>query len=130
MARPCTARSTGSSVKSPLARAYDHSISGFKKCKNFCTFCNRRKGPPCDRVVDHRLGRRVISESKADSAGHDALRIIIVLKSGSADRITGENAQDALIRTHAALQQANEKRLPIVEYATEEELEASDDIES
>jgi hypothetical protein len=86
---------------------------------------------PCDQAVDHRLGRRVISESTADSAGHDALRITIVLiESGSADRITGDKAVDALIRTHTALRQANEERLPIVEYATEEELEASDDTES
>jgi len=86
--------------------------------------------PPFDQVVDHRLGRRVISESTANSTGHDALRIIMSSREQKRRSDHRGHTLDALIRDHAALQQANEERLPIVEYVTKEELEASDDTES
>jgi len=46
----------------------------------------------------------VIREPIRDSVGHDALRVTIVLKRGSANRITGDNVVDALVEIHTALE--------------------------
>jgi hypothetical protein len=74
--------------------------------------------------------RRVFSEPIADSDGRDALYVTIVLRRGSADKITGDMALDTLVEIEQALRAAGENRFPIIEYATEEELEASDETES
>jgi hypothetical protein len=68
--------------------------------------------------------QRVFSEPASDSEGHEALRITIVLKRGSAGRISGEKALDALVGTERALREAGDDRFPILEYVTEEELES------
>jgi hypothetical protein len=74
--------------------------------------------------------QRVFSEPASDSEGHEALRITIVLKRGSADKISGDMALDTLVRIEKALREAREDRFPIIDYVTEEELESSDDAES
>lgn len=76
--------------------------------------------------------KRVFSEPAADSEGQEALRITIVLKRGSADKISGEQALDTLVGIGRALREASEDRFPIIEYVTEEELESelSGDTES
>ena len=74
--------------------------------------------------------RRVESGPASDSEGHEALRITVVLKRGSADRITGDNALDMLVGIERALRQATEDRFPIIDFVTEEELESRGDAES
>lgn len=75
--------------------------------------------------------QRVDSEPTLDSEGKDALHITIVLKRGSAGKISGDNALDTLVRIERALREAKEERFPIISYVTEEELEdTSGDTES
>jgi hypothetical protein len=74
--------------------------------------------------------QRVFSEPASDSEGLEALRITIVLKRGSADKISGEKALNTLVGIERALREAGEDRFPIIEYVTEEELESSGDTES
>jgi len=74
--------------------------------------------------------RRVDSEPTLDSEGQEALHITIVLKGGSADKISGDTALDTLVRIERALREASEERFPIISFVTEEELESSGDTES
>jgi RecB family exonuclease len=69
----------------------------------------------------------VSSSPTIDSEGHDALRITIVLKSGSESRISGNAALGTLVGIRDRLRRAGEERLAIIEYATKEELEAGGD---
>jgi hypothetical protein len=64
----------------------------------------------------------VTSEDVVDSVGRDALQITIVLTSGSSERITGEQALKTLVDIQDSLQRQGEQRLPIIAYATEDEL--------
>jgi hypothetical protein len=74
--------------------------------------------------------QRVLSEPASDSEGQEALHITIVLKRGSADKISGDSALDALVRIERDLRQGGEERFPIIDFVTEEELESSGDTES
>jgi hypothetical protein len=74
--------------------------------------------------------RRVFSEPIADSDGQDALYVTIVLRPGGTDKITGDMVVDTAVEIQRALRAAGEDRFPIIEYATEEELAASDETES
>jgi hypothetical protein len=74
--------------------------------------------------------RRVVSERAADSQGQEALHITIVLKPGGADNISGDMALDTLVEVETALRGASEYRFPIIDFATEEELESSGETES
>jgi hypothetical protein len=69
----------------------------------------------------------VANTAITDSTGGDALQITIVLTPGSTDAITGERALRTLGEIRTRLQEAGEQRLPIVEYATQEELTESGD---
>jgi hypothetical protein len=69
----------------------------------------------------------VSSSPTIDSEGHDALRITIVIKSGSESKIGGDAALDTLVGIKYRLRREGEERLAIVEYATKEELEAGGD---
>jgi len=69
----------------------------------------------------------VSSSTAVDSEGHDALRITIVITPGAETKITGDAALDTLVGIKESLRRAGEERLPIVEYATKEELEAGGD---
>lgn len=69
----------------------------------------------------------VMSEPTTDSQGRDALRITIVIKPGSAAKLGGNAVLDTLVEIQQELRQAGEERFPIVEYATEEELQDSGD---
>jgi hypothetical protein len=69
--------------------------------------------------------QRVDSEPALDSEGQAALHITIVLKRGTAGKISGDNALDTLVRIEKALREAKEERFPIISYVTEEELEDS-----
>jgi hypothetical protein len=82
-------------------------------------------------VLKRRAGvDRVFSEPTADSEGHDALHITIVLRPGAADKISGDMALDTLVEVDKALRGAGEARFPIIDFATEEELQSSDETES
>jgi hypothetical protein len=69
----------------------------------------------------------VISEPTIDSEGHEALRITIVIPPGAAASLGGDAALDTLTQIQDRLQTAGEDRFPIVEYATEDELQSSVD---
>jgi hypothetical protein len=69
--------------------------------------------------------QRVYSEPTLDSEGSDALHVTIVLRRGSAGKITGDDALDTLVGIERALREAKEERFPIISYVTEEELEDS-----
>jgi hypothetical protein len=69
----------------------------------------------------------IVSDSAIDSEGREALRITIVIKPGAATRIRGDAALDILVQIQDRLREAGEERFPIVEYATQEELEESGD---
>jgi hypothetical protein len=71
--------------------------------------------------------QRVLSEPTVDSTGQEALRITIVMKRGSFDKISGDGALNTLVRVNRALRDAHEERFPIIEFATEEELEVNAD---
>ena len=70
---------------------------------------------------------RVISETATDSQGRDALKITIVIRPDALGRLTGDAALDTLVQIQEQLAQAGEERFPIVEYATEKELQESGD---
>jgi hypothetical protein len=81
-------------------------------------------------VLKRRAGvHRVFSEPAADSEGHEALHITIVLKPGAADKISGDMALDTLVEVDKALRGAGEDRFPIIDFATEKELQSSDETE-
>ena len=69
----------------------------------------------------------ITSKPFIDSEGHDALRITIVLRPGGLDRIEGDATLDTLIQIQRKLQEAGEDRFPLVEYATEGEIEDGGD---
>ena len=74
--------------------------------------------------------RRVVSEPTLDSRGQEWLQITIILKEGSADKITGDDALDTLVSIDRVLRAAGEDRFPIIDYVTKEELASSCDAES
>jgi hypothetical protein len=74
--------------------------------------------------------QRVVSEPAVDSDGDEVLHITIVLKRGSADKISGDKALDTLVGIDRALREASEDRFPILDFVTEEELESVGDTES
>lgn len=69
----------------------------------------------------------IVSDSAIDSEGREALRITIVIKPGAVTKIRGDAALDTLVQIQDRLREAGEERFPIVEYATQEELEESGD---
>jgi hypothetical protein len=73
---------------------------------------------------------RVLSEDAIDLDGHDALRLTIVLTPGSVPGIDRHAILDTLVQIHDRLRDAGDERFPIVNYATEDELEDSAEAES
>src|SRR5437763_1308669 len=74
--------------------------------------------------------RNVLAEPAIDSEGEDGLRITIVVASDAAEKLSGQSALDILVQLLDRLRQAGEERFPLIEYATEDELENIDDTES
>lgn len=73
---------------------------------------------------------RAIAEPAVDLDGDDAWRVTIVLADDAAvDAISGDEVLDNLVQIHERLRQKGDERLPIVHFATEEELQKSDDPE-
>ena len=72
--------------------------------------------------------RRVMSEATTDSEGKDALRVTLVLSDNL--KTVPDSILDLLVKIQHKLQDLGENRFPIVEFATEEELDSSADSES
>lgn len=70
---------------------------------------------------------RVLSEPTIDSEGREALKITIVLRPEAVPELKGDSVLDTLIKVQDRLRDAGEERFPILEYATQDELEASGD---
>ena len=68
----------------------------------------------------------VLSEPTVDSQGREALQITIVLEPGVAEKFKGDAVLKTLVEIQSQLQTAGEDRFPIVQYATEDELNESD----
>jgi hypothetical protein len=66
---------------------------------------------------------RVLSEDRIDSQGQDALHLTIVWAPGSTPRLDGDAILGTLVQIHRHLLDAGDERLPLVDYATEDELE-------
>jgi hypothetical protein len=64
---------------------------------------------------------RVESEPTVDSQGEEALDVLVVLAPGVAENFTGAEVVDTLVQISAKLMEAEDERLPIIRYATEEE---------
>lgn len=74
---------------------------------------------------------RVIVEPAVDLDGDNAWRVMIVLADEDAvDAITGDAVLDNLVQIHERLRKHGDDSLPIVQFATEEELRKSDSPES
>tara|TARA_Y100000294_G_scaffold148471_1_gene144857 strand:+ start:100 stop:645 length:546 start_codon:yes stop_codon:yes gene_type:complete len=56
-----------------------------------------------------------------NSQGHEALKIAITISPGADKRIKGEAILSALVKLKERLQDMRERRVPFMEYATEEE---------
>lgn len=67
---------------------------------------------------------RVMIEPTIDSQGEEALRVTLVLDRQVAERVTGDQALNVLRGIQQGLWNEGETRLPIIEYATEDELRA------
>ena len=65
---------------------------------------------------------RVESEPTTDSAGQEALNLLIVIAPDVVETINGDAVVDTLVQIIDRLQEAGDDRFPIIEYATEEEL--------
>jgi len=68
---------------------------------------------------------RVLVEPTVDSRGEEALRVTLVLDPQVVEQVTGDQALDVLVDINEALQVEGDERLPIIFYATEEELRAA-----
>ena len=66
---------------------------------------------------------RVLTQPSTDSEGGEALRITLVLKPEAVRALSGDTALNLLVDIQQKLSRAGEERLPIVDYATEQELE-------
>lgn len=69
----------------------------------------------------------VLSESTTDSTGGEAVRITIVIKPDFVAKLEGDAVLDTLVEIQDKLRAAGDDRFPIVEYATEAELQDSGD---
>jgi len=74
--------------------------------------------------------RSVKTEPATDSEGEEALRITIVVTPDAVTQLESGPVLDTLVQLQDRLREAGEERFPIVEYATEEELEEIGDSES
>ena len=66
-------------------------------------------------------------EAITDSEGQDGLRVTVIIRPEAIDKLTGDAALDTLVQVQKNLREAGEERFPIVEYATEKELQESGD---
>ncbi len=74
--------------------------------------------------------RRVMTEPAATFDGEEAVRITIVLTPEAVDQLANGDPIDVLSRIWDGLRSAGDERFPILQYATEAELEDVGDSES
>jgi hypothetical protein len=74
--------------------------------------------------------RRVMTEPAATFDGEDAVRITIVLTPEAVDQLADGDPGDVFIRVWNEMRAAGDHRFPILDYATEAELEDVGDSES
>jgi hypothetical protein len=74
--------------------------------------------------------RRVMAEPAATFAGEDAVMITIVLTPEAVAQLVKGDALDVLSRIWDGFRRAGDERFPMLEYATEAELEDVGDSES
>jgi len=78
----------------------------------------------------HTFGRdsvlRILREPAADSRGHDAVKLTVVIAPDAVPKLT-EKSLDALVSVQNRLSEMREDRTPIIEFATEEELDQNAD---
>jgi hypothetical protein len=74
--------------------------------------------------------RRVMAEPTETFDGEDAVRITIVLTPEAVDQLAAGDPGDVFIRVWNAFRAAGDHRFPILDYATEAELEDVGDSES
>ncbi|MFS8039098.1 hypothetical protein ACI7BZ_19425 [Xanthobacter sp. AM11] len=89
------------------------------------------------RQIAEEVGRRQLPEGSVhraevqptlDSSGQGALRILFVLEPGAPERIPGDALLKLLVGLRMELERRGEERVPIVKYATTDEVaEARDD---
>jgi hypothetical protein len=65
-----------------------------------------------------------------DSTANEAVRITIVIRPDAVKHLKGDAVLDTLVHIQEQLNKAGDERVPIVEYATEEELKESGDPQS
>jgi hypothetical protein len=65
----------------------------------------------------------VKSEHDVDWEGEAVIKILIELKPGSVDSISGDDVTKTLVEISDRLQQAGDDRFPMIQYATTDELE-------
>ena len=68
---------------------------------------------------------RAMVEPMVDQDGDDIWRITIVLQPQAVDGITGDAVLDNLVEIHNRLWEKGEENLPMVQFATEQELRES-----
>lgn len=66
---------------------------------------------------------RLKIEPTTDSQGREALKIAVVIAPDATDRIAGGAVLDALVSVQDRFREMREERIPIIEYATEAELD-------
>lgn len=66
---------------------------------------------------------RLELQPTTDSQDREALKITVVIAPGATQRLKGEAVLDALVSLQDRLREIHEDRIPIIEYATEAELE-------
>lgn len=76
-----------------------------------------------DRIPGGALERVLIAPT-TDSEGKDALRITMVIRPEAVKVITGDSALDLLVELQQELSKMHEERFPIVEFSTQDELNA------
>lgn len=73
-----------------------------------------------------KLGERNVErlelQPTTDSQGREALRVLVVIAPGADQRLKGGAVLDALVSLQETFRELRDDRIPIVEYATEEEL--------
>ena len=69
----------------------------------------------------------LVTQRMTNSDGEEALRITLVLTPGSVDAISGDDALKLLVDIRDGLSRVGEERLPIIEYATSDDVPGEDD---
>ena len=66
---------------------------------------------------------RLKIEPTTDSQSREALKITVIITPGATDRMSGGAVLDAMVSVQDRFREMREERIPIIEYATEAELD-------